>query len=75
MHRTEWNDPAADAILALSTAEKPTWACRCVGMTTPDRGALSYTCAPCFARARAALQAYENPHSDQIDLATNWGMF
>lgn len=58
----------------LHTAEKPTWGCRCVAITTPDRGILDYTCAPCTERARAALQAYENPHTDQLPLM-NWGMF
>lgn len=74
MRRTLWNDPAADAVLALSNAEKPTWGCRCVRMTTPDRGVLEYTCADCTRRARAELEKFQNPSDDQLAF-TNWGMF
>ena len=74
MHRTEWNDPAADAIRALAAAEKPTWGCRCVRMTTPAHGVLIYTCEPCTERARRELADYQNPDTDQLAF-TNWGMY
>lgn len=45
----------------LHKAEKPWWGCRCVSVTTPDKGTLTYTCAPCTARCRAEMGAYENP--------------
>lgn len=48
--------------------------CGCEAMTTRDRGALVYTCAPCMEVAHWNLQHYENPHTDQLSLS-NWGMY
>lgn len=74
MQRTEWDDPVDDALRLLAGRQRPTWGCLCVGMTTPDRGFLTYTCRRCVEVARARLDVTENPSDAQLTLS-NWGAF